>query len=279
VIEPAPIDPTRCHSRAAPSAAQAGQVEQFSIVARDTNGNTLTAGTDEFSVTLSQSGFPVGAATVTYGGDDGEYNVEFITTKSGVPLSLSVKTAPPGSPLVDISGSPFTVYVQPGPVYAPNCDAAGAGVVGGTAGQLVSFLIIEQDAWNNDRGITTANIQPTAYFTGTNTIVTIAKNKNGTWTGTYTLPSGDKYLTVKIDGIEISGSPFLVRSASAGVLSGGSGVGTVFGVAAALAAGAFCFYRYRGSSSHQAPPQIPPSVPASTYRTTHFDSGSDSEAY
>lgn len=279
VIEPAPIDPTRCHSRAAPTAAQAGQVEQFSIVARDTNGNTLTAGTDEFSVTLSQGGFPVGAATVTYGGDDGEYNVEFITTKSGVPLSLSVKTAPPGSPLVDISGSPFTVYVQPGPVYAPNCDAAGAGVVGGTAGQLVSFLIIEQDAWNNDRGITTANIQPTAYFTGSNTIVTIAKNKNGTWTGTYTLPSGDKYLTVKIDGIEISGSPFLVRSASAGVLSGGSGVGTLFGVAAALAAGAFCFYRYRGSSSHQAPPQIPPSVPASTYRTTHFDSGSDSEAY
>jgi len=281
VIDAAPIDPSRCHSRTAPTAAQAGQVEQFSIIARDANGYTLTGGSDEFHVTLTQGGFPVGAATVTYGGDDGEYLVEFITTKSGVPLSVSVKTAPPGSPLVEISGSPFTVFVQPGPVFPANCDAVGAGVVGGTAGQLVSFLIIEQDAWNNDRGITTSNIQPTAYFTGSNTIVTIAKNKNGTWTGTYTLPSGDKYLNVKIDGVEISGSPFLIRSTSSGVLSGGSGTGTLLGVVGALAVGAFCFYRYKQSSSHQELPQIPSSVPSSTptYRTTHFDSGSDSEAY
>jgi hypothetical protein len=281
VIDLAPIDPSRCHTRTAPSVAQAGAVEQFAVVARDTNGNTLTSGADEFVVSLSQAGFPVGAATVTYGGDDGEYLIEFITTKSSVPLSLSVKTGAQGSPLVDISGSPFTVFVQPGPIFPANCDAIGAGVVGGTSGQLVSFLIIEQDAWNNDRGITTANAQPTAYFTGSNTIVTIAKNKNGTWTGTYTLPSGDKYMTVKIDGVEISGSPFLVRSTSAGVFNSGSGsFGTLLGVAVAVAAGAFCFFRYRQSSASQEPPHIPHTVPTSTpYQTTHFDSGSDSEAY
>jgi hypothetical protein len=281
VIDLAPIDPFRCHPRTPPSVAQAGAVEQFSVIARDTNGNTLTAGADEFVVALSQAGFPVGASTVTYGGDDGEYMIEFITTKSGVPLSVSVKTAPPGSPLANILGSPFTVFVQPGAVFPANCDAVGPGVVGGVTGQLVSFLIIEQDAWNNDRGITTANLQPTAHFTGSNTIITIAKNKNGTWTGTYTLPSGDKYLTVKIDGVDISGSPFLVRSTSAGVLSGGADAGTLLGIAAAIAAGAFCFHRYRQSSSGQAPPHIPASVPSSTpsYQTRQFDSGSDSEAY
>lgn len=280
VIEQMPIDPARCHTRTAPALAQAGSVEQFAVIARDSNGNTLTTGADEFVVTMSQAGFPVGAATVKYAGDDGEYLVEFICTKSAVPLTISVKTGPIGSPLVDIAGSPFTVYMQPGPLFPANCDAIGAGVVGGTSGQLVSFLIIEQDAWNNDRGTITANAQVTAYFAGSNTIVSITKNKNGTWTGTYTLPSGDKYLTVKIDGVEISGSPFLVRSTKSSVFSGGSSTGMVVGVAAALAVGIFCFFRYRNPEKGELP-HIPSSVPSSTptYQTTHFDSGSDSEAY
>jgi len=279
VIELAPIDPARSHTRTAPALAQAGSVEQFTVVARDTNGYTLTSGKEEFAVTLSQAGFPVGAATVKYNGEEGEYLVEFICTKSSVPLSLSVKTGAMGSPLVDISGSPFTVFIQAGPLFPANCDAVGAGVIGGTAGQLVSFLIIEQDAWNNDRGVTTSNAQVTAFFTGSNTIVSIAKNKNGTWTGTYTLPSGDKYLNAKIDGVEISGSPFLVRSTSAGVFSsppGGSGL--VWGVAAVAIAGVFCFFGSRRSGKAD-PPHIPASVPSSTYQATHFDSGSDSEAY
>jgi len=280
VIDLAPIDPSRTHARTSPSLAQAGTVEQFSVIARDTNGNTLTGGTNEFQVTLSQAGFPVGAATVKYGDNEGEYVVEFICTKSAVPLTLSVKTAPPGSPLMDISGSPYTVFIQPGPLYPANCDAIGAGVVGGTAGQLVSFLIIEQDAWNNDRGTTTANAQVSASFTGSTTIISIAKNKNGTWTGTYTMPSGDKYLNVKIDGVDISGSPFLVRSTSAGIFSSDSGnSGVIIGGLAVAAAGAFCFYRFRQSGKND-PPHIPSSVPSSKpYQTSHFDSGSDSEAY
>jgi hypothetical protein len=280
VIELAPIDPSRCHTRTSPALAQAGTVEQFTVIARDSNGNTLTSGTEEFQVSLSQAGFPVGAATTRYTGADGEYAVEFVCTKSSVPLTLSVKTGSAGSPFMDIAGSPFTVFIQPGPLYPANCDAIGAGVVGGTAGQLVSFLIIEQDAWNNDRGATTANAQVSAYFTGSNTIVSVAKNKNGTWTGTYTMPSGDKYLNVKIDGVDISGSPFLVRSASAGIFSssGGNG-GVIFGVVAVAAAGAFCLYRFRQAGKHE-PPHIPSSVPSSKpYQSAHFDSGSDSEAY
>jgi len=230
VIDSAPFDSSKTYAQSPPDYEVAGAAGMFKVVASDTNGNPLTQGFLTFFAQMTD-----GEASVMYTGADGEYMVNYLSTKAG-PTTLTVRA---GAPLQHISGSPFAVLVSPGPVAPKNCEVSGPGLAHGVAGQITHFTITERDMFGNTR-TTTSSASVTAKFEyDSTTKVTIQKQKNGTWTGSYIAPEGSKRLVVEMDGVAVSGSPFDVYYAKQ------SQMGTVVGALAGVGVlgGAFWYYR------------------------------------
>ena len=183
------------------AAAQSGKafVQQPAIQLRDAYGNAVSASEIEITATVSTGGTILGTATA-------DTDEDGVATFSGLGISgvVGEYTITFGSSgLTPVTSG--TVTLSAGDASATNTTAF---VPAGTAGVLTTIIVTVKDASGNMIGIGGANVQ--AVVTGANIQpVTEIDNGDGTYIITYTpTRSGEDYITIKLNGSEISGSPY-----------------------------------------------------------------------
>eukprot|EP00164_Ancoracysta_twista_P005721 GFYU01007863.1.p1 GENE.GFYU01007863.1~~GFYU01007863.1.p1 ORF type:complete len:1142 (-),score=294.28 GFYU01007863.1:135-3560(-) len=127
--------------------AVAGDVAEFTIEARDENGERRPVGYDEFRVWLECKAVDGGVTRVIADVKDnynGTYEVTYVAKVSRV---YHVHATLHDTPIKDM---PSQITVVPGPVYPPKCIAKGQHLQHATAGNDYSFVVLGVDQCGNE---------------------------------------------------------------------------------------------------------------------------------
>lgn len=202
----------------------AGVPAMFELESRDAMSNKLRETGDEFEIVLlhSETSHAVRGHAVGSQEHAAEYEIRFVPEISGSSL-LSLRCAS-CSGAGHILGSPFPIFVFPGPPDASKCTAHGDAVsraveaVSGTfqvyvrdmhSNHLLDYGEFPQDRWYN---VSTLDLNLTVQISSTGLAESIEYVGNGTFDVTYVARgSGTQSMDVMIDGMHIYGSPFTLN--------------------------------------------------------------------
>lgn len=241
-IHPAPLC-SHCSTAygAALSDAQVAVKKSFWVYARDSFSNLMQVGGHEPTmVAVGKDGVAFRGDVTDYG--NSTYLVEYYPTQAGeFRMYVSIGCCAPHpniglaaelqelSPLL-IQGAPFLLTVTPAPVDQSRTVAVGRGLIGGTAGEVLSFSTLYRDIHNNP---TTAKDPADTQFvimfkdqvTSDVVVPTSLSTEHGASnsTTTYLLTRAGKYLmyvflkadTVGRASTQIIASPFQITIAPA----------------------------------------------------------------
>jgi YVTN family beta-propeller protein len=219
-VGPGPVSPAA--SDVALPAAVAGQQASLVITARDQFGHPVNQGGAAINATLQSGSANEGLSlsvtdSAAVEGTPGIYTVTYTPTASGTDLiSLTLNG-------VTMSGSPFALSVNPGPVNATTSTATVPGTV--TAGIPTAIVVQGRDAAGNPVNAGGATV--TATITGGPNVgtsfVTVDSAGAGGRPGIYTLAytpllAGTDLINVTLNGTPIAGTqPFGINVVSGGV--------------------------------------------------------------
>ncbi|KAJ1496494.1 hypothetical protein T484DRAFT_1759846, partial [Baffinella frigidus] len=149
------------------STATAGVTAQFAITARDIYHNEREVGGDAFVVSCTSSVREV--AGLVQDTNNGKYLGLCVLTQSG-PYAVAITALNPSKVRVHISGSPFSITVQPGPSRPQASSASGVGMTIATAGEWATFQMVARDNFFNIQTQGTSSdfiLKMTKFFRGT----------------------------------------------------------------------------------------------------------------
>jgi len=175
----------------------------FVIQSVTQDGTNLTVGGFTYTATVP-------SVTVTGPTDngDGTYSGSFITSNSGT-NALSIQFNG-----LDVSGSPFSIPINPQVADPGHTTASGPGVDGGThITSPAPFTVVTRDSTNVPLTFGGTIFTVTVVHNGTyNRPYSFSDNYNGTYSGSYTpiAPNvtGNWVVTIQIGGTNIVGSPW-----------------------------------------------------------------------
>eukprot|EP00003_Mantamonas_plastica_P027968 TRINITY_DN615_c0_g1_i2.p1 TRINITY_DN615_c0_g1~~TRINITY_DN615_c0_g1_i2.p1 ORF type:complete len:5058 (+),score=1379.07 TRINITY_DN615_c0_g1_i2:1102-15174(+) len=194
--------------------AVAGVFQDFYVQSRDVFNNNRTAHIDSVQAVLNHTVYTYYSLNVTVSddtGNQGRFKLQFNATIAG-DYQLHITTN--GQ---TIAGSPFPVHVFPASTHSPQSLAHGAGIVTTVAGTGTSFTVQARDVFENNRTIADDAITVTiVHATKGNVGVpqTIAPiNASATYDiGYNTTIAGSYQLGIKLNNVDISGSPFTITT-------------------------------------------------------------------
>jgi len=180
---------------------QIGDKISLTVEARDALRNRRKVGGDQFDTSIRG---PLCPPVMLDDKGNGEYVGRYNTVKAGV-YFVTISLAG-----VDILGSPFKVFAEPGNTHAIGCTCSGAGTSGGFVGVEASFEIQARDKEGNNR--TSGGDVFSVELSGTaSPVATVRDMQNGVYLVTYTPPvGGDYYISVKHNGMDLPSTPFLI---------------------------------------------------------------------
>jgi hypothetical protein len=188
----------------------------FVVHARDFYGNEITDGGwgDKIEARVTSSN-EVGKRIFSHGEDfgNGTYAMQYTATLSGTYIvDVSLSSA-------HISGSPFTVRVEPDVVHPHSTVVEGDGVVGGLAGFRLTFVITARDSYGNTAHVAPAVIQALLDDDTRIEPHAIAENSESQTARPLSFAyvaarAGQKRVSVTLAGVHVSGSPFAVMIVS-----------------------------------------------------------------
>ena len=217
------------------SSGVAGKLSQFQIISRDFASAPIDNQQDNYAIILMNndgSGNGDLAITAIYQGAVGIYSASYVPMKTGI-LSMSITLLG-----VSISGSPFTVMISTGDLSATESTTTISALISIDAGSTYLFSIITKDLYGSSitTGGQSTQIAIMAYFQNANAFTSpisvadltnwqqiyglnIAGAVQGLGTGTYVgkvtiFKAGEFTLDVKINDIEMTGSPFSIFTVS-----------------------------------------------------------------
>jgi hypothetical protein len=180
----------------------------FTIHLVDANGTPMTSSPGSIVWDVKLVGGPEDIVIIPVDNGDGTFTCEYTATKKGT-YSLQVKAN--GVHLVD---SPVANIVIRGP-WTPNCTASGAGIAGGVRNEPLTFFITAKDengdvyAHGNDPfkvEVFESAVQSPPHLIPSTTV----GHFNGVYASTYTpRKPGQHSIRITLDGVEISGVPYL----------------------------------------------------------------------
>jgi len=163
---------------------------EFTIEAKDKNGNPMTVGGDNFEVDIQGPTGPVPCKVVDNG--DGTYNVTYAPQDAGAhDIAVTLGDIP-------IKGSTFHVDIKPG-AWARN-----------TFIKDYSFVVQTRDKHDKDlhegeQGVSVEIKGPKGAVK-----TDLRDNRDGTYTVTYAIRDKGEYkINVTVDGTSVQGSPFV----------------------------------------------------------------------
>jgi hypothetical protein len=197
---------------------EAGMSSFIFIQSRDRFGNVRDSGGDTFEAMMTSTSHSQPRRTL-YGSvrDDsnGSYLVIFDPTIAG-PYDLHIRLR--GS---EVAGSPFRTIVEAGATSTAHSEATGSGLLGCVVGSAASFDIVTKDAFNNRRekgGDTVRVFTQSMDNANSRAVFGVVRDlSNGVYRCSYTVETpGTHRLVVKINGVNIAGSPFTISAVSTG---------------------------------------------------------------
>jgi len=228
--------------------ATAGAIGSFYVQTRDLFGNNITTQTPiyfdlQFIPVKSNRTFTFHAEYL----NKGIYLVTYNMTLSGT-FQLNVLIN--GS---SIHQSPFTVLVNTGPTWGPNCYATGDGLSGAITGQTQEFTLFAEDAFKNIIHHGNDPFEVNIYDSKNNKKGehTLLDNKDGTYLVSYKLSSSGNYIVqVTLNTWGINGSPFPIKCKWAGLATSAL-IGIAAGGLAFVAIVGAALYIYRTKCRHR----------------------------
>jgi hypothetical protein len=221
VIAPAATSATAClTSGAGFTTATAGVTASFTVTARDALNNARTVGGDSVSAVISNGVITVPAAVTDEG--NGGYTVRYTPTASG---AHTVSVVVNGTPI----GAASALTVAAGALHAPSCTVTGTAVAGSaTSGAATALAVATRDKFGNALSASSGAVVTVQRVTaaGTATSIVVTDNLDGTYSASVTTNTAGTYtLVVRVNGIDVSGSPFALV-VSPGALSAAASTAT-----------------------------------------------------
>jgi filamin len=195
----------------------AGTTDQFKVIAKDANGNRLTAGGLNVNGKISNGPAPVDVKVQDH--NDGSYGLSYSPVKVGdYQFLVSLDATPIGG-----KKNPFIVRCIPAEVSPPHSTAAGESLKHGVAGKENGFDVQAKDRFENllVKGGDTLKVDLVNDEDGSAIQGEVKDNGDGTYHGSYAkaTKAGKYTLTPTINGKPIKDAPFHV-TISAGEPSG-----------------------------------------------------------
>eukprot|EP00698_Gefionella_okellyi_P019273 TRINITY_DN5888_c0_g1_i1.p1 TRINITY_DN5888_c0_g1~~TRINITY_DN5888_c0_g1_i1.p1 ORF type:complete len:5059 (-),score=1335.09 TRINITY_DN5888_c0_g1_i1:98-15274(-) len=181
--------------------AIAGESTSFIVEARDQFGAVRTHGGDRCEVKASGD-----VQLQTVDNDDGTYTVTYQSNRAGTfHLSITLDDE-------EIESNPFAVRVLASTACAEMTHALGDGIRVAKVGKPTSFVIHPADRFGNVLTISESLPFTCNLVSGDEQITgSVVSNLDGTYSASYELACAGQYaLSVALDGVPISGSPFTV---------------------------------------------------------------------
>lgn len=215
VIKPAPTATTHCSASGdGLSGTTVGVSGLFTLQARDEFDNLREVGKDDPKFVATLSG-PEGTLVKGMITDlmNGTYSVQYVSTVAGW-YNMSVRRGN-----ADIIGSPFRVEIVPGITSAPLSMSTLDGLQEAIAGVQSTFKVMSRDLFGNKKYVGGDNF--TCEVSGPRMEgrkadkldkVEVKDDGNGNYTVAYVAKrTGEYKVAVFLDGIPISGSPFITH--------------------------------------------------------------------
>jgi hypothetical protein len=200
----ADLDPASCYIHGSGIySGVAGVESEFHIQAKDRFENIRP---DEDPIEVKISGPEKVTIMRRYLGD-GQYDFYWTANLTGLyEVDIFQSGAVKGSSL---GTAPYYVHVHSGPVYPINCVATGEGLSKGECGIPNIFVIHSKDKFGNNR--TSGGDQYIVSISGPSACdAKIRDQDNGRYTVSFTtFIKGNYWISITLDGEEISGSPYL----------------------------------------------------------------------
>eukprot|EP01137_Pigoraptor_chileana_P023843 Opistho-2@90829 len=199
-------------SGSALSVADAGVVSVFRVQARDINGADLNFGGDKVSMfSFQKAGFQYFQASSVRDNRNGTYDIFYKNNQAGEFLVTVTFNG------ADISGSPFSLVISPRDPNPATSSASGTALRTATAGAKASFFVSVIDVYGN-KASAAGRLSVSLYGAGgslASTAISIS-GSNGDYAVEYLAPAFGSYsIRVRINGTDISGSPFALSVAPA----------------------------------------------------------------
>jgi hypothetical protein len=215
-IAPRPVDVTQSSFEV--SYSEVGSTTTVTVEVRDTNGDLYTSeDLAPLDVQILVTG-PNGTTVPATAQGDGIYSASFTPEVFGQDtLRVTVKI---GDQTFDINGSPTTITTEPRPVAPDRSSATVESTAdvpsGGKVGAATHITILVFNDANEPYDYPEARpIDVTVDIEGANATtpgspIQATYSENGIWQASYTpAAAGTDRLFIKIDGVEIPGSPFI----------------------------------------------------------------------
>lgn len=197
----------------------AGNRSVFYVISRDPYGNNRTepdTSNLQWSITFKKENKVVNSSGVIVNWDKSMkvYEVAYNFTLAGkVDIFVQINN-------MSIAGSPFPATVTPGLSFGPHCKAFGSALTGAYTDELETFWITSYDLWFNlqDVGGDKFEVALKDNIDGSLKSTNLSDLHNGSYAISYKLDKSGVYsMSIKLNGLDISGSPFSIQCKWAGL--------------------------------------------------------------